>query len=296
MGKKILSTILVFFMVASLSLDSGSAQASVKITKKNDSVYVTGTTYVRASYSTTAKKLGVIKTGNVLKRTGVINKGWTRITYKGKTAYVLSKYVRVIIITKKNDTVYAITSINIYSSYNSASKKMGSIKKGSSLKRTGISNNGWTRVVYKNKTSYVSTKNVTSKKTANTGTNSKISIKQFQQYDSDIYGTVKSVDDNGVAVKEALSYINKKRTKPLVWSSFCEKRAFQIARGEIKKEIGCRELELIVSNTISVSVACDKRYNLMELGNDNLKEFALVKINYTDNWNNKKSRWVFVVR
>lgn len=295
MGKKILSTILVFFMVASLSLDSGSAQASVKITKKNDSVYVTGTTYVRASYSTTAKKLGVIKTGNVLKRTGVINKGWTRITYKGKTAYVLSKYVRVIIITKKNDTVYAITSINIYSSYNSASKKMGSIKKGLSLKRTGISNNGWTRVVYKNKISYVSTKNVTSKKpTANTGTNSKISIKQFQQYDSDIYGTVKSVDDNGVAVKEALSYINKKRTKPLVWSSFCEKRAFQIARGEIQKEFSDRETEVILEKSKSVSVACDYRFN--KLGNEKLKEFALVKVNYTDKWNTKQTRWVFVVR
>ncbi len=299
MGKKILSTILVFFMVASLSLDSGSAQASVKITKKNDSVYVTGTSYVRASYSTTAKKLGVIKTGNVLKRTGVINKGWTRITYKGKTAYVLSKYVRVIIITKKNDTVYAINGVNVRLSYSNSSKSLGSFKKGDSVKRTGVVNNGWTRIKYKGKNAYVSSSYVTTKKPIPIPTpkpGKKVSVKQFTKYDNVLSGTVKSIDDNGVAVKDALTYINKKRTKPLVWSTFCEKRAFQIARGEIDKEGGSREGEVLLRRTLSTSEACDYRFNVMELDKDTLKEFALVKINYTDNWNNKKTRWVFVVR
>ena len=71
--------------------------------------------------------------------------------------------------TDVNETVYATGTVNVRSGPSTDNKKLGQLKKGDSVKRTGVGDNGWSRVEYEEKTAYVftaylSTKNPTSKK------------------------------------------------------------------------------------------------------------------------------------
>ena len=56
-----------------------------------------------------------------------------------------------------NDKVYATGDINIRKSYSADSDKIGSLKAGESVTRTGISDNGWSKVSYNGGTGYIKT-------------------------------------------------------------------------------------------------------------------------------------------
>ena len=56
-----------------------------------------------------------------------------------------------------NDKVYATGDINIRKSYSADSDKIGTLKSGESVTRTGISDNGWYKVSYNGGTGYIKT-------------------------------------------------------------------------------------------------------------------------------------------
>lgn len=56
-----------------------------------------------------------------------------------------------------NDKVYATGDINIRKSYSADSDKIGTLKAGESATRTGISDNGWSKVSYNGGTGYIKT-------------------------------------------------------------------------------------------------------------------------------------------
>lgn len=58
--------------------------------------------------------------------------------------------------TEVNETVYATTSVNVRSSYSADSNKVGSLSAGASATRTGVGDNGWSRIVYGDSMAYVS--------------------------------------------------------------------------------------------------------------------------------------------
>lgn len=61
-----------------------------------------------------------------------------------------------------NQTVYATANTNIKSSYSTTSSTIGTLTKDQSITRTGVSNNGWSRVVMSNGTiGYVETASLT---------------------------------------------------------------------------------------------------------------------------------------
>ncbi|MBR1802882.1 MAG: cadherin-like beta sandwich domain-containing protein [Clostridia bacterium] len=63
-------------------------------TSVNETVYATNEVNVRESYSTTSKKLGALKKGDSITRTGKSTDGkWSKVTYQGKTAYISSAYL-----------------------------------------------------------------------------------------------------------------------------------------------------------------------------------------------------------
>lgn len=59
----------------------------------NQTVYATTDVNVRSSYSTSSSSLGQLKKGESVTRTGVGSNGWSKVTYKGNTAYVNSSYL-----------------------------------------------------------------------------------------------------------------------------------------------------------------------------------------------------------
>lgn len=65
-----------------------------------------------------------------------------------------------------NETVYATGDINIRKSYSADSNKIGSLKKGESVTRTGIGDNGWSKVTYNGSTGYIKTSLLTTEEPA----------------------------------------------------------------------------------------------------------------------------------
>lgn len=72
---------------------SSQAQSNVKITETNESVWATAGLNVRSGPDTDYKRIGGVKTGAEVKRTGVTDNGWSRILYDGKEAYAYSEYL-----------------------------------------------------------------------------------------------------------------------------------------------------------------------------------------------------------
>lgn len=56
-----------------------------------------------------------------------------------------------------NDTLYATGDINVRKSYATDSDIIGNLKKGESITRTGIGDNGWSKVTYDGSTGYIKT-------------------------------------------------------------------------------------------------------------------------------------------
>ena len=59
-------------------------------TDVNETVYATGSINVRKSYSTSSSIVGTLKKGEAVTRTGKGSNGWSKVTYKGTTAYISS--------------------------------------------------------------------------------------------------------------------------------------------------------------------------------------------------------------
>jgi len=267
----------------------------ITTTKKNDKVFVTSSISVHSSYTTSSKKLGSIKKSEVVQRTGVTNNGWTKIVYKNKTAYVSSSKVKVITVTKKSDKVYASSSVSVYSSYTTASKKLGSIKKGGVVQRTGITNNGWTKILYKKKTAYVPSKNITTKKPTSLPSNM-IDPKHFSQYDPQLKGLVKSVDANTIVdFKSYMGYFNHNDTS-YVWSDECKKIAVKIIRGDLKWDNNYRIFRMTgMTDRYRTTDALDSFLGSVEYFPE-CKEVAIVRITYIDRWNSGSYKFVCVAK
>ncbi len=56
----------------------------------NEKVYATGDINVRKSYSADSTKLGALKQGEEVTRTGIGDNGWSKVTYNGSTGYIKS--------------------------------------------------------------------------------------------------------------------------------------------------------------------------------------------------------------
>ena len=63
-----------------------------------------------------------------------------------------------------NETVYATASVNVRSSYSTSSSIIGGLDEGQSVTRTGIGDNGWSRISYNGSTAYVSSDYLTKTK------------------------------------------------------------------------------------------------------------------------------------
>ncbi|MBR5437820.1 MAG: endolytic transglycosylase MltG [Clostridia bacterium] len=119
-------------------------------------------------------------------------KKWTLVTKTKKTSYTVNKlngnktyYFRVraysskskptktspysksiAVKTKKNETVYATANVRIRKKASTSSASVTTLKKGQSIKRTGYSSNGWSKVKYNGKTYYITSDYLTTKKPA----------------------------------------------------------------------------------------------------------------------------------
>ena len=122
----------------------------------DQTVYATTTVNVRTGPGTEFDRVGKLVEGDSVKRIGVGNNGWSRVIYNDEVAYVHSDYLTEEVLFKNvEETVYATTAVNVRTGPGTEFERVGLLKEGDSVKRTGIGGNGWSRVVYNGEVAYV---------------------------------------------------------------------------------------------------------------------------------------------
>lgn len=86
---------------------------------------------------------------------GYTNHVCSRCSESYKDNYVAK--LPAVIFTNVNETVYANTTVNVRKGPGTSHEKLGTLTYGQSLTRTGIGDNGWSRVVYNGQEAYMFT-------------------------------------------------------------------------------------------------------------------------------------------
>lgn len=150
------------------SSTTNNNSAEVKFSDVNETVYTTDRCNVRKSYSTSSDKITTLEKGTSLKRTGVASNGWSRVSYNGGTAYISSQYLTTTQVEIKfkdvNETLYAIQDCNLRKSWSTDSDKVGYLTTGQEVTRTGIADNGWSRINNNGQVVYVASRLLTAEK------------------------------------------------------------------------------------------------------------------------------------
>ena len=133
------------------------------ITKKIGTVKVGNSRLnVRNKSSMSGKIIGKLYTGNKVEIKGE-NGNWYKINYKGKTAYISKKYVKVsskVIaeVEECSDVFKAQIGFNVRTGPSTSYSQIGRLIKGQVFQVKGKCSNGWYQIQYGSKTGYVSNK------------------------------------------------------------------------------------------------------------------------------------------
>lgn len=127
-------------------------------------VKTTANLNVRASATSSGRRLGTLAQGTTVTTTGRASNGWYRISYRGTTGYISNRYVQVVPAAKKAAAtvvpvkvrVQTLAALNVRSSASSSGSKLGTLAKNARFTATGVASTGWYRLSYGGKTGYVS--------------------------------------------------------------------------------------------------------------------------------------------
>ena len=143
----------------------GTLAAGPPADAASSTVTVTTRVHVRTGPSTSSKSLAILSVGDSLPSKGSTN-GWTKVTYKGKTAYVYSTYLKGSSSKPKTDvavtnsaakgTHYATANLNLRTGASLGDKVSVIAKKGAKLSLTGKVSGNYAQVTYKGKTLWAS--------------------------------------------------------------------------------------------------------------------------------------------
>ena len=129
----------------------------------NKSVTAKETTNLRSAPNTDSSQVVyTLKSGEFVTQTGTSTSGWARLEYNGKTVYAIESYLSQEVVSVKpdstvteydmefdlvNDTVTAKEETYLRTSPStSESQVVYTLKNGETIKRTGISKRGWSRL------------------------------------------------------------------------------------------------------------------------------------------------------
>ncbi|MGI3785330.1 MAG: SH3 domain-containing protein [Janthinobacterium lividum] len=160
------STLIRAVLVAVLSITTTIGLMSSVVATASTPVTATTELNVRAKPSTTAKIVGSLHRGQTVKSTSDSN-GWTKITYKGKTAYVSSRYVTqgAEVPTGddvgKGETRTTTTQVNLREGPGLTEDVITVLDEGTEVVQTGNTSKGWTEVTVDSDKGWVSTQYLT---------------------------------------------------------------------------------------------------------------------------------------
>ncbi|MBO5020939.1 MAG: SH3 domain-containing protein, partial [Clostridia bacterium] len=152
-----------------------SSEADSIYTSVNEKVTAKSETNLRTAASTKGSQVvHTLKNGETVTRTGVGSNGWSRLQFNGQTVYAISSYLTTdlnskpsvseetpsqnneMVFTDIDEQVTAKSETNLRTKPTTSgdSQVVYTLKNGEYIKRTGISESGWSRLIYNGQTVY----------------------------------------------------------------------------------------------------------------------------------------------
>ena len=146
--------------------DNNNPGSSYTYTNLSKTMWAKTNLNVRSEPSKIGEVIGYLAPNEEVKVTGQCNEtGWYRIEYKGKVGYASNSYLLdqkpVVEEEKPEITMYATANVNVRSKPNTSGTVLGVLTTGTSVLAYGPAENGWIKVLYKEKVGYVSEKYLT---------------------------------------------------------------------------------------------------------------------------------------
>lgn len=132
-------------------------------TKVNDTVTAKETVNLREGAGTNFNIVAVLKNGEQLNRIATGNNGWSKLIYNGRTVYAITSFITTnlkyrppyaqngesVIYTTVNEEVTAKNETNLRTGATTeGTQVVYTLKNGEIVTRTGVSSNGWSRLLY----------------------------------------------------------------------------------------------------------------------------------------------------
>lgn len=188
----------------------------------NDRVTAKQEVNLREGAGTNFNVVGKLKSGEFLTRIAVGNNGWSKLLYNGKTVYAITSYLsnEVVVVPKEdivagckftavNDRVTAKHEVNLRALPTTDSEILGSLKGGTFLDRTAVSDRGWSRLSFNGQTVYAVTSYLTDKAPEINSSEQSGGEESFTEH-----GTVfKKIEPRNVTAKEETNLREKPTTE-----------------------------------------------------------------------------------
>lgn len=153
-------------------------EVGIIFTEVNETVTAKQETNLRTEPSTVNDEsiMGKLVHGDTAQRTGIGHNGWSRLIYNGQTCYAVTNYLTTDmndtgqqappqgpVYTPVNDTVTAKDETNLRSEPGTGREDtiVGVLRRGETLTRIGIGDNGWSQLEYNGQTVYAVTSYLT---------------------------------------------------------------------------------------------------------------------------------------
>lgn len=177
--------IVSYFTCEKSAPKSGKTPEKVKAPEETDKIYTAAEDKVTAkevvnlrdAATTNSNIVGTVKNGDILTRTAIGTNGWSKLLYNGKTVYAITSYLTTDLnftppkVEQPTDSVYSTvnekvtakdtTNLRSVASSKDASTIVHTLKNGEVVTRTGIGENGWSRLLYNGQTVYAITSYLT---------------------------------------------------------------------------------------------------------------------------------------
>lgn len=127
--------------------DPGVTVPAVEMVKAKDKVNV------RKDATTSSKKLGTASKGEIYVRLEALDNGWSKIQYGNEEAYIMSKYLDVVV--DVIGSVKVLENVNVRASASPQATKLGVAYTGEVFDLLEEIGNGWSKIVYNGETAYI---------------------------------------------------------------------------------------------------------------------------------------------
>lgn len=126
----------------------------------NEEVRAEGNVWLRRAPKMSSQEVVILSHGKTIKRVGIGSNGWSQVLYNDEILYVTTYWVAPTKSPKYEEVqefVKLTESANLRESGSINSRKIAALPNGVEMVRIGISQHGWSKVIYKGQIRYIYT-------------------------------------------------------------------------------------------------------------------------------------------